>query len=395
MHDRFINTTHHIIFNDKIEERTMLERYKDILSRAKSAKLETLTAWYSFFRMKEDPFLSQISSEELEYFVDREDIVDSIVYDVGVASRGIPIITLIVGPYGSGKTSILQYIQNVLAKLKVEYPNEYSFDGELFTSDDLFQVPEETEEKEEVQLWTRVCKKSLDYLFVDDAKPAHIKTIIREFIHTRLKVFGISPLDYEDVLSNLPVAPKTQFLRPFNLENTVQMLNMRIKRALLDKSSEVSIFDLFDNEALEMIHKYAMGVPALILKCASRSLSLLQDYASASDILSKIKATSEIASKACKITKCFQAYTEFENISRTKMEVLQQILKSGKTPTEISSILKKDRTTISRHLGDLRELGLVDFRPRGRESVYEATEPVKVRFEIVQMPKGGWEIAST
>jgi len=376
----------------------MLDKYKDLINKAKLAKLDTLSIWYSFFKMKEDPFLSQISSEEIDYFVDRDDVIDNIIYDMGVASRGIPITTLIIGPNGSGKTAILQYLQEVLKRLKQQYPDEYSFSGGLQPSNSLFENLEETgEKKEDVQLWVKICKESRDYLLVDDAKSTYVKTIMREFTRTKFKVFAISPLECNEVYASLPIAPKIQFLHHFDLRVAEQMLDKRIKRAFIDRGSDITIFDLFSEDALRAIHKYSMGVPGLILKCASKSLNLLLDiyrHSVAPNILEKQKVTLDIASRVCKVTKCFQAFTEFENISQIKIEVLQQILKSGRTPTEISSILRKDRTTISRHLNDLRELGLVEFTTRGRESVYEISEPLKVRFEIESMPKGEWNFAS-
>jgi len=344
--------------------------------------------------MKEDPFLSQISPEETDYFVNRENIVDAIIYDVGVASRGIPINILLVGPHGSGKTATLQYIHNILKKLEQEYPDEYAFNGELIPAEYLFQIPEPEDNMiEDVQLWVKKCREQRDFLFVDDVKPEHVKTIMREFIRTTLKVFAISPLDFEEIYSNLPVTPKIYYLRPMNLKNTIQMLDKRIKRVLVNKEHEITILDLFEEEALHILHKYGMGIPGLILKCASKSLNLLLDiyYQDITAItkIKKQKVTAEIATRACKITKCFQAYTEFEKLTRTKKEVLQQVLRGPKTSTEISIILKRDRTTISRHLSDLRKRGLVEFKPRGRESMYEATEPTKIRFELELIPKGG------
>jgi len=378
----------------------MLKHYKEILDKARTAKLETLTAWYSLFRMKEDPFLSQISPEEIEYFVDRENIVDAIIYDVGVASRGIPINILLVGPCGSGKTATLQYVYNILKKLEQEYPEELAFNGELTSTKYLFQIPESEDNEviEDVQPWIKKCREQRDYLFVDDVKPEHAKIIMREFIRTTLKVFAISPLDFEEIYSNFPVAPKIYYLRPMSLKNTIQMLDRRIKRVLVDKEHEITILDLFEKEALRILHKYGMGIPRLVLKCASKSLNLLldvyyQDIAAITET-EKQKVTVDIAMRACKITKCFQACIEFEKLTRTKKEVLHQVLRGPKTPTEISLILKKDRTTISRHLNDLKESGLVEFKPRGRESMYEATEPAKIRFELELMPEGEKRFAS-
>lgn len=377
----------------------MLEKYKELLNKAKSARLETLTAWYSVFRMREDPFLSQISPDEIEYFVNREKIVDSIIYDIGVASRGIPITTLIVGPFGSGKTSTLRYISSILNTLKDQNPDEYSFNGELFASNTLFEKPDESEEDpEEVQIWVKIGKIAREYLLIDDAKPAQVKTIMREFTRTRLKVFTISPLDFNEIYSNFQITPKTLLLHPFDVNLTGEMLNRRIKRVLTEEDSDVSISYLFDQEALEIIHNYSMQVPYLILKCASNSLKLFRDIYNHEPTYKDVKrqnVTSDIAIRACKITKCFYTIKEFENLSRTKLEVLRQTFPNGKTPTELSVILRKDRTTISRHLSDLRKKGLVEFTSRGREAVYKATESVKVRFEIENMPNGDWNNAST
>jgi len=368
----------------------MLKKYESILEKAKSAKLETLTVWYMFFRMKENPFSSQIPAEEIDYFVDRENIVDSIIYDVGVASRDIPLTILVVGPQGSGKTSTLQYIHNILRRLGEEQPKKFLFKGDIFSSRSLFQeIDDDSEVEEEIQTWVKVSKSVRDYLFVDDVKPSHVETIMREFTRTKLKVFSLSPLDYEGVYSKLSVTPKTHYLKPLSFEHMAQMLNKRIERVLMESNRQLSISDLFEEKALKTIHKYSMGIPGLILKCAAQSLTSFLDIHRSGlsvDTAERPKVTEEIALQACKIVNCYHAFTEFRNLSRTKVRVLQQVLDYGKTPTELSSFFRKDRTTISRHLSDLRDLGLVEFFGRGRESVYKATEAVKVMFEIENMP---------
>jgi len=374
----------------------MLKKYERILDNARSAKLETLTLWYMWFRMKENPFSSQIPVEEIDYFVDRERVVDSIIYDVGVASRGIPLTILVVGPKGSGKTAILLYIHNVLKKLHDEHPKKFLFKGDIVSSYSLFQETEkagaDSASEEEIQTWVRKSKDLRDYLFVDDVKSSHVELIMREFTRTRLKVFSLSPLDYEEVYSKLSVTPKTHFLNSLSFEDTIQMLNKRIERVLMESRKRVLISDLFEEEALRAIYEYSLGIPGLVLRCAAQSLTLLLDmYRSETSINAsrRLKVTEDLALKACKIVDCFYAFTGFRNLSRTKIKVLQQILDYGKTPTELSLILGKDRTTISRHLSDLRKLRLVEFTGRGRESVYKATDAVRVMFEIKSMPKGG------
>jgi len=367
----------------------MLDRYKEIIDKAKSAKLETLTAWYSL-RMKEDPFTSLIPDEEIDFFVNREEVVESILYDIAVASRGIPIMILLVGCSGSGKSTTLKYIQNIFEKLGKE-SDEYYFEGLLVTADSLFETSEEVESLERLQPWLELSRKKLDYLLVDDAKIKHVGLIMREFVKTRLKLFALSPLEYEEVLSVLPVPPRINCLYPFSFGDTVSMLDKRIKRVLVDKNRKMSISTLFREDALRFIHECCMGVPGLILKCASMSLQILTNtnYGVPSG-----RVTLDVAKRACRITRCLQAYENFEKISSIKRELLQTILNTERSPTEISSLLEKDRSTISRHLSDLRELGLVEFRTRGRESVYKVTLPLKIRFELENMPSGGKRFAS-
>jgi len=369
----------------------MLERYRDLLDKAREAKLETIRAWYTFFKMREDPFSEAIPPQETDYFVDREELVESIIFDVGVASRGIHATILLVGPQGSGRTATLQYVSTALRRLAEE--DKYSFSGELYSSTFIFSTPEpEEEEKTEVQRWVEIANKDIDYIFVDDARPEHVKTIMQKFVKTRLKVFAISPLDFEEVISVLPIEPKILYIGSLSYDNTLTMLSRRLRHALIqnhNEAKEVSIFDLFSEEALQTIYECAMRVPYLVLKCASKSLHLLRDlYMKTTEKVGK-----DIAMRACKHAKCYYSYKEFNKITKAKEEVLRAILGRGLTPTELSSFLRKDRTTISRHLSELRELGLVERTSRGRKSVYEATEPLKIRFEIEQMPKEVWKYA--
>ena len=69
-------------------------------------------------------------------------------------------------------------------------------------------------------------------------------------------------------------------------------------------------------------------------------------------------------------------------------KILNEILVYGKSPSSLSLKINKDRTTISKHLSELKELGLVVYTTKGRKSIYEATEPIKIRMEIEAIPKG-------
>lgn len=79
-------------------------------------------------------------------------------------------------------------------------------------------------------------------------------------------------------------------------------------------------------------------------------------------------------------------------LSEMKKEVIKKVIFEEKTPTELSADMRKDRTTISRHLNELKESGLVKFDTHGRESVYVATLPVQILYENEHMIKGEAEV---
>ncbi|MBI4258115.1 MAG: ArsR family transcriptional regulator [Thaumarchaeota archaeon] len=369
----------------------MLEKYEDLLSKARKAELGALSTWYKLFGLREDPFLAQIEPEETDYFVDRERLVESIVFDVGIAARGIPVTILLVGPTLSGKTAILQYIGAILERLAKKGPDRYAFSGELLDAGMLFEVDEEEAEHKSVQPWLRLAKKQSDYLFLDSAAPEQVKLVIREFTKVKLKLFSVLPHDLEVVYSELKVEPKLLFISRMAQKGITSVLTGRLARV---SDGQASLQNLFGDESLKIIDEYCMGVPGLALVCASRCLRLLRNlyaHGSPEKLVERTKVTADIALQACKIEKCYQAVEEYPNLSQFKREVLEQVIFSGKSPTEISSTIRKDRTTVSRHLMDLKEAGLVDFTPRGRESVYQAVLPTRILYEISRMPKEVWE----
>lgn len=372
----------------------MLEKYEDLLSKARTAELGALSTWYKLFGLKEDPFLAQIGSNEMDYFVDRERLVEAIVFDIGVASRGIPVTLLVVGPPLSGKTAILRYVSGILKGLAEKSPDRYTFAGELLEPGELFEADEEEAESESVQPWLRIAKKEMDYIFLDSATPEQVKLVLREFTKVNLKVFSILPHHLEVAYSELKAEPKTLFVSRMAPRDIRDVLSRRLARV---SDGQATIEKLFDSESLKIIDKYSMGVPGLALACASRCLTLLRNlyaHGSPEKLTESTKVTADTALKACKIEKCYQALEGYSGLSHFKKEILEEVIFSGKSPTEISSTIRKDRTTVSRHLMDLREAGMVDFTTRGRESVYQATLATRVRYEIDLIPKEMWEIAS-
>jgi len=353
------------------------KRYKEVLDRAKKAKLEILTTWF-YFQMKRDPFLTLIEKSATNHFVNREKIVEDIIFQIGVAARGIPSTILLVGPYGSGRTTIINYVKNILDALNES--EDYNLQGEVFSAEYLFGLPDEIDEEFDTQPWIKKAGVDRDYLLIDDVKPNHIKTINREFVKSRLKLFSLSPLDLDEVLGSLNFTPKVIFLHPLSFDASIEMLKKRIQIALEKLDKKFPIEQLFKSEALRLIWECSMGVPLLVLQNCSKALELVADFKT--NIV-----TEDIANRACNISKSFRVKEGIKALTKTKIELVSKIIEKGNSPTELSSILQKDRTTISRQLNELKRQGLVETTYVGRESIYKATLPSRIAYELRRMPE--------
>ena len=378
------------------------DRYKTILDKARNEKLEVLNTWYSLFKLKEDPFAREISDEEIDsYFIDRENIIENIIFDIGVASREIPMIVLIVVPTGFGKSSLLKYIYHIITKISSGDKEKYNFKGEYMSAQALFDRDDETEGEDtnddnnmidNVQSWIKISKRVMDFILFDDATPNHITTIIKEFTNTKLKLFAISPIDLEQALSIIQYEPKIYFLDRFNYNDSVKMLEQRLKMTIqTENKNNIKIYDLFEETAVKTIYDYSFGVPKLILECSSKSLSLLKSI-----IMGKTKpeqqidnnkrVTSQIAIQACRQIKCLQAKKEYENLSDVRKEIIYKIMFKERSATDIAAEIRKDRTTVSRYLNELKDLDLINFYTHGRELLYKATLPTQILYEMEHMP---------
>jgi DNA-binding transcriptional ArsR family regulator len=391
------------------------DRYKTILDKARNEKLEVLNTWYSLFKLKEDPFAREIPDEEIEsYFIDRENIIENIIFDIGVASREIPIIVLIVAPTGFGKSSLLKYIYHIITKIASSNKEKYNFKGEYMPAPTLFDTEDDrrggeavevegesndddyyTNNKDDVQSWIKISKRIRDFILFDDTNPNYIRTIIKEFTNTKLKLFVISPIDLEQALSIIQYEPKIYFLSEFNYNDSVRMLEQRLKMTIqTENKNNIKIYDLFDEIAIKTIYNNSFGIPQLTLECSSKALSLLRSVvigkAPKSEQLklenNNNRVTSQIAIQACRQIKCQQAKKEYENLSDVRKEIIDKIIFKARSATDIAAEIRKDRTTVSRYLNELKDLDLITFNMQGRETLYKATLPTQILFEMEHMP---------
>jgi predicted transcriptional regulator len=174
------------------------------------------------------------------------------------------------------------------------------------------------------------------------------------------------------------------------------MLEQRLKMTIqTENKNNIKIYNLFNETAVKTIYDNSFGIPKLILECSSKALSLLKSIVIAKpsksgqqqiDNSNNNRVTSQIAIQACRQIKCQQAKKEYENLSDVRKEIIDKIIFKARSATNIAAEIRKDRTTVSRYLNELKDLDLITFNTQGRETVYKATLPTQILFEMEHMP---------
>jgi len=356
-------------------------KFKNILDKAEKASAKTPNTWYSVFKMRENPFMPNRINDDTEYFVNQEEITKSIIFDIGVSVRGILPIELLVGPSGSGKSSILKYVHAMMNILSKE-GSKYHFKGNLISTKSLFSEKDKTLPSKELHELLLLKKEEYDYLFFDDATPNQILYLMNEFKNVNLKLFSISPKHLNLVRQQINQTPTIYTVNLLDFKNARAILEKRIKKDLTAKDS-ITLSDIFEDDALQLMFEYCFYVPQLILECATASLQILIDrYQKMPIEIGRHKVTKNIILAACKIIKCFQAYENYDKISNYQYAVLSKVIDKSKSPIEISVEIQKDRTTVSRHLKELKDQGLIEPIKDGKGSRYRITKPARIFMEI-------------
>jgi len=362
-----------------------MERYRKILEEASNTELEALNIWYSLFKTGEDPFTQTISIDNSTYFVNQEKIIEEIIFNIGISKRNIPINIFLVSPVKGGKTSIFHYINAVIRKLI------FTKEIDLQINIEYVDINEDPDDPNSTHLIELTNKRDVDAVFFDNLeRPSQIKAYSMNLPKIRFKAFAISPFMLDESLEIMENIPKTYFIKKLNYEEIYNVLDKRLNLHK-QNDSNYELKNLFLKEALIAIHKYSFGVPYLALRLASESFKIqYEKKLEFNKQNEKRKITKDVVLLAAKRCGSYFALHNLEKLSNTKKGILTEIMSIGKTnPTQLSKILKKDRTTISRHVSEFNNLNLISYKIVGREAIFSLREAVKIKMSIDMMKEWG------
>ena len=75
-----------------------------------------------------------------------------------------------------------------------------------------------------------------------------------------------------------------------------------------------------------------------------------------------------------KITRLFKALS-----SETRLKIIELLLKNPSCEKDLSKCLRKNTSTICRHIRELSAVGLVDFKKEGKKIIVKLKDKKKIR----------------
>jgi DNA-binding transcriptional ArsR family regulator len=180
---------------------------------------------------------------------------------------------------------------------------------------------------------------------------------------------------YEVKVKEIIPSTKEIFLRPFDKDASTQLIRKVV--VLLGGKEE----NLKEN-VIEKIFEISKGIPRTILTLFLRS------YYEAF-ITERTSLEGECVEKAAKNLGLFGLDEKLGKLTDAQLDILNTVLQSndprGITPTELVVKLRKDKATISYHLGTLLSEGILAVQRLGKYAFYRVREEVKPFVQLKMM----------
>jgi len=339
--------------------------------------------WFQFFGLKKDPTDSvPVTADFDANLVDRQAEIKMIAMILASAAKGSSAIVTLVGPEGSGRTSLANFLmhlntlatpQNIeilavpMRELVMYKPDRIS---DFFTE----RVPKDT-----------------NLLMLDDCEDlgSTLADIVREsVVRQSLKFIVTSPAHLLALRErDESVAQwKVITVKPLTERDAVSFLRGVIMRSLEEDSRYAS---LVESEAvLKTIYASGMGVPGLMLKLLRQSFLLA--YNKDMRLLDKASVVEAAAKGGYEdavrhLTKSKLSEKLFETLLALHLTtnfLLGPQGYDGATANQLEEDLEVDRSTVVHYLSQLHEKGLVTKRKHGRLVYYKVPQPAQVAVEL-------------
>lgn len=349
------------------------KRFEEAFQRGQEGQVSNYEAW---LKDKEiDPektsyeYLTQYFTQNPGQAVNHDKQIETIAEHLGFFSRRSDVYHLpIIGVSGIGKTQFLHTVSNLLGEIPVQFEQQF-YDAEDFAkrSEDeelIFEIRDELQDLEKVVIYIDNCNWERGDSLIESFQ------IIESVVEDALIITSWTPEYWkhyrEEVEEVLPTS-KEIHLTSFSKAQTVEEL-FQILKVISDDGLELP------EEYLNKIHDYSTGNPQVTTMLLLEALK--ETFLKELD-LGDVKAVESAAEKLNLVDLEERVY----NLSETQSTILTHILLStdqdGIRPSQLVDLLDRDKSTVSYHLKNLTEEGLVASEKRGRSAYYRIKKSVK------------------
>lgn len=352
--------------------------FKEAVSRGQKGELSNFQNWLSQAEITESKYNNLINNlrNEQPFTVDREEAIREIGEYLGsLKAEEVNRHIVLNGVEGSGKTHVSIAIKTLIE----ENESDLSFTR---------VVPEDISQENEFSTFIAELENQQQkkVVFIDDVwkekRISHVLRKLNENIENILVITSWDPeqLYYkgEEIRRSFPQADEI-YLEPFDSEQTETLIYK-----VIDFVSEGESKKEVSNEFISEIKKNSQGVPGLAIKLFEQSIK--KSFHSSDRDTLDADSVREVAEKRG-ITGIRE---KLRSLSETKSHILEKTLTAsdprGLNPSKIAKELKKDKSTISYHLRDLKNQKLIEKESYGRQTFYT---PNPIAKPLIQLHVSG------
>jgi len=313
--------------------------------------------WYLDYGFNENPFSIKTNLNLVGIEEQRKKLLDYI------KSGDICFLN---GPTGTGKSSLLKYINKNLKEYKTIYIDAAEVDDKFTITKVL---------KNKLSLWERLARKKFPENIIilldesQDSSPELIKALKLHWDHNNIKSIVITQISQD--LSNYSISFKDRIgnriiqLGKITKSNAFELIKLRTKNK-----------NLFDTEALEKIFNYANFIPRKILEtceimCIEKKNSDKKAFniADIEEVLSKFQ-TKEETKKIEKTKIEFPQEYDAKSFSPMQQKIITHLVESPKTAKQLISLLDTSEGSVGKQLSKLSHLDVVKIVSNKRPKRY-------------------------
>lgn len=360
------------------EEQDKVNRFQEAFERGQEGQISNYEVWLQENGIDPEKtdkeYLENYFRENPEKAVNHEEELEDVAEYIGFFSQRSNVYHLpVIGVSGIGKTQFIQTVSSLLEQIDPEIKQR------SYKADSLSELGEEEARIFEIRDELRNLDKVV--IYIDECEWEQVEnlvealSVIEDIVDDALLVTSWTPeywIHHANDVENVLPASAEIHLSPFTESSAVEALK-QVFGVVSDDGFE------FPEAFLKRIHEYSGGIPGVFTMLALESMR----EAFVKELELGSVGSVEAAAKKMDLAGIEESVYD---LSDTKLTILNHMLlrnyREGIRPSQLVDLLERDKSTVSYHLKDLKDEGLVESEKKGRSAYYRIKNQVKPFVQI-------------